>query len=115
MNTNEHEYYFRSDKLFCRHFLAFIREYSYSFVAKILPGPGAGQKPQNPLAPESFNATRRIMSITVEKSGPVTTVILGRPEVRNAVDRATAMALADAFRGFEADDAALVGVLYGDH
>jgi len=54
------------------------------------------------------------MSITVEKSGPVTTVILSRPEVRNAVDRATAMALADAFREFEADDAALVGVLYGD-
>jgi enoyl-CoA hydratase len=55
------------------------------------------------------------MSITVEKSGPVTTVILSRPEVRNAVDRATAQALAGAFREFEADDAALVGVLYGDH
>src|SRR5262245_9597655 len=55
------------------------------------------------------------MSITVEKSGPVTTVILNRPEVRNAVDRATAQALADAFREFEADDQALVGVLYGDH
>src|SRR5215510_14263051 len=55
------------------------------------------------------------MSITVEKSGPVTTVILSRPEVRNAVDRATAQALTQAFREFEADDAALVGVLYGDH
>src|SRR5262245_15513655 len=54
------------------------------------------------------------MSITVEKSGPVTTVILSRPEVRNAVDRATAQALTRAFREFEADDA-LVGVLYGDH
>jgi enoyl-CoA hydratase len=57
----------------------------------------------------------RVMSITVEKKGPVTTVILSRPEVRNAVDRATAEALAGAFREFEADDAALVGVLYGDH
>jgi len=47
--TNEHEYYFRSDKLFCGHFLASIREYSCSFVAKILPGPGNGRKPQNPL------------------------------------------------------------------
>src|SRR5215470_13079088 len=55
------------------------------------------------------------MSITVEKSGPVTTVIVSRPEVRNAVDRATAEALAGAFREFEADDSASVGVLYGDH
>jgi enoyl-CoA hydratase len=55
------------------------------------------------------------MSITVEKNGPVTTVILSRPEVRNAVDRATAQALVDAFHKFEADDSASVGVLYGDH
>jgi enoyl-CoA hydratase len=56
-----------------------------------------------------------MMTVKVEKNGPVTTVILNRPEVRNAVDRATAQALADAFREFEADDQALVGVLYGDH
>ncbi len=55
------------------------------------------------------------MSITIEKNAPITTVILSRPKVRNAVDRATAQALADAFREFEADDQALVGVLYGDH
>jgi enoyl-CoA hydratase len=55
------------------------------------------------------------MSITVEKNGAVTTVILNRPEVRNAVDRATAEALTQAFREFEADDSALVGVLYGDN
>src|SRR5262245_36481487 len=55
------------------------------------------------------------MTVIVEKSGPVTTVILSRPEARNAVDRATAQALAGAFRDFEADDSALVGVLYGDH
>src|SRR5437868_2083968 len=55
------------------------------------------------------------MSVSIEKNGPVTTVILSRPEVRNAVDRETAAALADAFRAFEADDAASVGVLYGDH
>src|SRR5690242_10699292 len=53
--------------------------------------------------------------VRVEKSGPVTTVILDRPERRNAVDRATAEALADAFRGFAADADARVGVLYGDH
>ncbi len=55
------------------------------------------------------------MTVKVEKNGPVTTVILNRPEVRNAVDRATAQALAHAFREFEADDQALAGVLYGDY
>jgi enoyl-CoA hydratase len=54
------------------------------------------------------------MSVRVEKKGPVTTVILHRPEVRNAVDRATADELANAFRAFEADDAAHVAVLFGD-
>jgi enoyl-CoA hydratase len=55
------------------------------------------------------------MTVKVEKNGPITTVILNRPERRNSVDRATAQALADAFREFEADDSALVGVLYGDN
>jgi enoyl-CoA hydratase len=54
------------------------------------------------------------MSIRIEKNGPVTTVILSRPEVRNAVDGATAEALAQAFREFEADDEARVGVLLGE-
>ncbi len=49
----------------------------------------------------------------VERSGPVTTVTLDRPEVRNAVDRETATALADAFRDFEADPDAAVAVLTG--
>jgi enoyl-CoA hydratase len=55
------------------------------------------------------------MSISIEKNGSITTVILNRPEVRNAVDRATAQALSDAFREFEADESALAGVLYGDN
>jgi enoyl-CoA hydratase len=54
------------------------------------------------------------MPIRVEKSGPVTTVVLDRREVRNAVDRAHAQALADAFRAFEADGEARVAVLWGD-
>ena len=53
--------------------------------------------------------------LRVERSGPVTTVILDRPGAKNAVDRATAQALADAFRAFDADDSARVGVLFGDH
>jgi enoyl-CoA hydratase len=55
------------------------------------------------------------MSVRVEKNGPVTTVILSRPEVRNAVDRETAEVLANAFREFEADNDALCAVLYGDN
>ena len=53
------------------------------------------------------------MPVSVERNGPVTTVILDAPEVRNAVDRATAEALADAFRAFDADGEAAVGVLWG--
>lgn len=55
------------------------------------------------------------MSVRIERDGPITTVIIDRPERRNAVDRATADALADAFRAFDADPHALVGVLHGDH
>jgi len=53
------------------------------------------------------------MSVRVEKTHRVTTVILDRPQARNAVDRPTAEALADAFRAFEADDQAHVAVLWG--
>lgn len=53
------------------------------------------------------------MSVRVERAGSVTTVILDRPEVRNAVDGPTALALASAFREFDADAGASVAVLYG--
>jgi enoyl-CoA hydratase len=53
-------------------------------------------------------------AVRVERSGPVTTVVLSRPGRRNAVDGPTAAALADAFRAFDADEAAAVAVLYGD-
>jgi enoyl-CoA hydratase len=43
----------------------------------------------------------------------VTVVIIDRPEVRNAVDGPTAARLADAFREFESDDVASVGILWG--
>jgi enoyl-CoA hydratase len=54
------------------------------------------------------------MSVRVEKQGPVTTVVLSRPEVRNAVDRDTAAALAEAFRAFDADPEACAAVLWGE-
>jgi enoyl-CoA hydratase len=53
------------------------------------------------------------MSVRIEKKERVTTVILDRPERRNAVDRPTATALAEAFRAFEADAEADVAVLWG--
>jgi len=54
------------------------------------------------------------MPVNVEKNGPVTTVIMSRPEVRNAVDRETAEALVAAFRAFDEDDDARAAVFYGD-
>jgi enoyl-CoA hydratase len=54
-------------------------------------------------------------NVRVEKSGAVTTVVIDRAGARNAVDRATAEALAEAFRAFDVDEEAKVGVLAGDH
>ena len=52
-------------------------------------------------------------NVLVERNGPVVTVILNRPEVRNAVDRPTAEALASAFVVFEHDESAQIAVLCG--
>ena len=53
-------------------------------------------------------------AVRVEHEGPVYTVLLSRPERRNAVDGATAQLLADAFRDFDADEEAAVAVLHGE-
>ena len=53
------------------------------------------------------------MPVRSERSGPVTTVVLSRPEARNAVDGPTAQALAEAFRAFDADEALDVAILQG--
>ncbi len=52
----------------------------------------------------------------IERSqgGPVRIIGIDRPDRRNAVDRSTADALADAFRRFDADDAVSVAVLHGE-
>lgn len=52
--------------------------------------------------------------VRTERTGPVTTVVLACPEVRNAVDGPTAAGLAAAFRAFEADPDARVAVLWGE-
>ncbi|MFF7372831.1 crotonase/enoyl-CoA hydratase family protein [Streptomyces tricolor] len=54
------------------------------------------------------------MPVRVERKEYVTTVVLSRPEARNAVDGPTAAELAAAFRAFEADDGARVAVLWGE-
>jgi enoyl-CoA hydratase len=53
-------------------------------------------------------------AVRIRREGPVTTVLLSRPERRNAVDGPTAAALASAFREFEADAGAAVAVLHGE-
>ena len=53
-------------------------------------------------------------AVRIEREGPVFTVLLSRPERRNAVDGATAAALAEAFRAFDADPEAAVAVLHGE-
>lgn len=54
------------------------------------------------------------MTIATETRGAITTIIIQRPQARNAVDGPTAQALADAFRAFEADTSAKVAVLGGE-
>ena len=53
-------------------------------------------------------------AVRIERTGPVTTVLLSRPERRNAVDGATAAELAGAFRAFDADAQSAVAVLHGE-
>ncbi len=51
--------------------------------------------------------------VLIDRAGPVWTVTLNRPQVRNAVDGASSRALAAAFRAFDADADARVAVLTG--
>lgn len=53
-------------------------------------------------------------SIRVERDGPVVTIILQRPERKNAVDGPMASELRRAFREFDEDTALSVAVLYGE-
>jgi len=53
-------------------------------------------------------------TVSYALDGPVAVVTIHRPERRNAVDGATARALYDAFKRFDADEAASVAVLTGE-
>ncbi|MDF0531365.1 crotonase/enoyl-CoA hydratase family protein [Tsukamurella sp. 8F] len=56
---------------------------------------------------------RKYESIRVETEARVTTVVMNRPERRNAVDGVMATELASAFRTFDSDDGADIAVLWG--
>lgn len=53
------------------------------------------------------------MTVTIEQRDRITIVTIDRPEVRNAVDSATAGRLLEAFSAFEADDGQHVAILTG--
>jgi len=53
------------------------------------------------------------MAVHIEKKQDITTIIIDRPEVKNAVDGPTGKLLAKAFREFEADAESKVAVLWG--
>ena len=54
-------------------------------------------------------------SVRTEIDGAVSTILLSRPEKRNAVDGPMAKALLEAFAAFEADASQRVAVLHGEH
>jgi len=54
-------------------------------------------------------------SVEIRQHGAISVVTLNRPEVRNAVDAATARELHAAFLAFDADESARVAVFHGAH
>lgn len=54
-------------------------------------------------------------SVDIRQHGAISVVTLNRPDVRNAVDAATARALHAAFLAFDADENARVAVFHGAH
>ncbi len=53
-------------------------------------------------------------SVRVEQEGKLLVITLCRPAVRNAIDRATSQALADAMDRLDSDDTVTVGILTGE-
>lgn len=54
-------------------------------------------------------------TVRIELNGPVCTIVLDRPQVRNAIDAPMAEALRQAFEAFERDNSLRVAVLWGAH
>ncbi len=53
------------------------------------------------------------MTVHAERDDTILVATIDRPQVANAIDRPTADALADVFRGFHADDGMHVAILTG--
>lgn len=55
--------------------------------------------------------------VHVETHGKIRVVKIGRPEVRNAVNKETALSLYNTFKEFDKDESVSVGILsgHGDH
>ena len=53
------------------------------------------------------------MTLSVERDGPVTTIIRRRAEARNAMDPASAEALTEALLAYDRDESQSVAVLWG--
>src|SRR5690349_13381415 len=51
--------------------------------------------------------------VLTTRDGKILVVTINRPEVRNAVDSSTALALSQAFRDFDSDDSLHVAILTG--
>ncbi|HLA44254.1 MAG TPA: enoyl-CoA hydratase-related protein, partial [Aggregatilineales bacterium] len=51
--------------------------------------------------------------VEVVREGTTTIITLDRPQTRNAINKATADALREAWLEFDADDSARVGILTG--
>ncbi|MGA2600128.1 MAG: crotonase/enoyl-CoA hydratase family protein [Bryobacteraceae bacterium] len=52
-------------------------------------------------------------TVKTQQRGAILIVTIDRPQVRNAVDRSTATALANAFRAFDADESSSIAILTG--
>lgn len=57
--------------------------------------------------------SKRSDVVTVQDYGPVRVIKINRPEVRNAVNKRTALELFKVFRQFDSDSSVLVGILAG--
>ncbi|HJV42604.1 crotonase/enoyl-CoA hydratase family protein [Caulobacter sp.] len=66
------------------------------------------------MAAETSAHDRPGAGVRIEVDGDITTIILCRPERRNAVDGPMAQALRAAFQAFEADESQHVAVLFGE-
>ena len=72
------------------------------------------QQSQQPAEPGGLESPHgNVNTVKTERSGPALVVTIDRPQVRNAVDSPTAVALVQAFRAFDADPALSVAILTG--